>query len=156
MNAAEKKFLFLALFLFALGGVSRLGAFSKLSPLESIFLPINYEAVAVDVEAVADTVVAAADTVDVDTVDVDMLAEEQPKHQKAKAPKKKAPNFPIPINTASKDDLCFIKGVGPSLAQKIIDYRETKGSFSSGKDLEKVSGIGAKKRLAIEEFVKFD
>jgi len=150
MNAAEKKFLFLALFLFALGGVSRLGAFSKLSPLESIFLPINYEAVAVDVEAVADTVVAA------DTVDIDTLAEEQPKHQKAKAPKKKAPNFPIPINTASKDDLCFIKGVGPSLAQKIIDYRETKGSFSSGKDLEKVSGIGAKKRQAIEEFVKFD
>ena len=146
MNAAEKKFLFLALFLFALGGVSRLGAFGKLSPLESIFLPINYEAVAIDVEAVADTVAIAVDT----------LAEEQPKHQKAKAPKKKAPNFPIPINTASKDDLCFIKGVGPSLAQKIIDHREAKGSFRSGKDLEKVSGIGAKKRQAIEEFVKFD
>jgi len=144
MNAAEKKFLFLALFLFALGGVSRLGAFSKLSPLESTLLPVNYEAVVVDVEVVADTVA------------IDTLAEEQPKHQKAKAPKKKAPDFPIPINTASKDDLCFIKGVGPSLAQKIIDYRETKGSFRSGKDLEKVSGIGAKKKQAIEEFVKFD
>jgi len=139
MNAAEKKFLFLALFLFALGGVSRLGAFSKLSPLENILLPINYEVVAI-----------------VDTVAVDTLIEEQPKIQKAKAAKKKAPDFPIPINTASKEDLCFIKGVGPSLAQKIIDYRETKGSFRSAKDLEKVSGIGAKKRMAIEEFVKFE
>jgi len=144
MNAAEKKFLFLALFLFALGGVSRLGAFSKFSPLENILLPINYEAVAVDVEVAADTVA------------IDTLAEEQPKIQKAKAQKKKAPAFPIPINTASKEDLCFIKGVGPSLAQKIIDHRETKGSFRSAKDLEKVSGIGAKKRKAVEEFVKFD
>ena len=143
MNAAEKKFLFLALFLFALGGVSRLGAFSKLAPLENILLPINYEALAVD-------------TAIVDTVAIDALSEEQPKIQKAKAPKKKAPAFPIPINTASKEDLCFIKGVGPSLAQKIIDYRETKGSFRSAKDLEKVSGVGAKKRMAIEEFVKFD
>ncbi|MDR1812453.1 MAG: helix-hairpin-helix domain-containing protein [Candidatus Fibromonas sp.] len=143
MNAAEKKFLFLALFLFALGGVSRLGAFSKLSPLENILLPVNYETVIIDTAAV-------------DTAAIDTLFEEQPKHQKAKAPKKKAPSFPIPINTASKEDLCFIKGVGPSLAQKIIDYRETKGSFRSGKDLEKVSGIGVKKRAAIEEFVKFD
>ncbi len=145
MNVAEKKFLFLALFLFALGGISRLGAFNKLSPLENILLPINYEA-------------AIVDTVAVDTVSIDTLAEaeEQLKIQKAKAPKKKAPAFPISINTASKDDLCFIKGVGPSLAQKIIDHRETKGSFRSAKDLEKVSGIGAKKRMAIEEFVKFD
>ncbi len=151
MNAAEKKFLFLALFLFALGGISRLGAFSELSPLENIFLPINYEAVAVD--AVVDVV----DTANVTNADaIDAPAEEQPKIQKTKAPKKKAPSFPISINTASKDDLCFIKGVGPSLAQKIIDHRETKGSFRSAKDLEKVSGIGTKKRQAIEEFVKFD
>jgi len=149
MNAAEKKFLFLALFLFALGGVSRLGAFNKFSPLENIFLPINYEAVAVDAVVVDTANVANTDVIDAPT-------EEQPRVQKAKAPKKKAPTFPISINTASQDDLCFIKGVGPSLAQKIIDYRETKGPFNSAKDLEKVSGIGAKKRQAIEEFVKFD
>ncbi len=143
MNAAEKKFLFLALFLFALGGISRLGVFSKLYPMENILLPMNYDA-------------AIVDTVAVDTTAIDTLAEEDSKDKKAKAPKKRAPNFPIPINTASKEDLCFIKGIGPSLAQKIIDYRETKGPFSSAKDLEKVSGIGAKKRMAIEEFVKFD
>jgi len=151
MNAAEKKFLFLALFLFALGGISRLGVFNRLSALESISLPINHE-----IESLA------ADTALLDSIAGDSITTGDSdfssfkKEHKEKKPKKKAPAFPLSINTASKDDLCFIKGVGPSLAQKIIDYRETKGSFRSGKDLEKVSGIGAKKRMAIEEFVKFD
>jgi len=143
MNAAEKKFLYLALFLFALGGVSRLGAFNKFIPLEKILLPENYE----------EEIVVAIDTI--------VAQEQQEQHEHHKSPKptkqkKKAPNFPIPINTASKDDLCFIKGIGPSLAQKIIDHREQKGLFHSAKDLEKVSGIGTKKRQAIEEFVRFD
>jgi len=147
MNAAEKKFLFLALFLFALGGISRLGVFNSLSPLESIGLPINPE------------FASLADSTSLDSVASDSLATDNSdfaSFKKEKKPKKKAPAFPLSINTASKEDLCFIKGVGPSLAQKIVEHRETKGSFHSGKDLEKVSGIGAKKRVAIEEFVKFD
>jgi competence protein ComEA len=146
MNTAERNFLYLALFLFALGGVSRSGIFDKLSPFESISLPVNNEFVAV------------ADSIVVDSaMSIDTLVDEfTSKSKKTKAPKKKAPAFPINVNTASFDDLCFIKGVGPSLAQKIIDHRENKGSFRSAKDLEKVSGIGAKKRQAIEEFVKFD
>jgi len=145
MNAAEKKFLFLALFLFALGGISRLGVFNKLSPLESISMPINHE-----FESLADSV--SLDSLAYDSTSTDNFKKEN----KEKKPKKKAPAFPLAINTASKEDLCFIKGVGPSLAQKIVEHREAKGSFHSGKDLEKVSGIGAKKRMAIEEFVKFD
>ncbi|MCL1967784.1 MAG: helix-hairpin-helix domain-containing protein [Fibromonadales bacterium] len=150
MNAAEKKFLFLALFLFALGGISRLGVFNSLSPLESIGLPINPE------------FASLADSVSLDSIATDSLTTGDSdfssfkKENKEKKPKKKAPAFPLSINTASKEDLCFIKGVGPSLAQKIVEHRETKGPFHSGKDLEKVSGIGAKKRVAIEEFVKFD
>jgi len=140
LNAVEKKFLCLALFLFALGGISRLGVFNRLSPFESISLPLNSE----------------IDSIAADTAIVDTNYSDFDSFKKEKKPKKKAPTFPLSINTASKDDLCFIKGVGPSLAQKIIDYRETKGSFRSGKDLEKVSGIGAKKRKAIEEFVVFD
>jgi competence protein ComEA len=147
MNDAEKKFLYLALFLFALGGVSRLGLFNKLSPLESVSLPIVYE-------AVADTIPSLATGEETGEPVTEIAEFDKP--EKTKKPKKKAPEFPISINTASKDDLCFIKGVGPSLAQKIIDHRETKGSFRSAKDLEKVSGIGAKKRKALEEFVKFD
>jgi len=150
MNAAEKKFLFLALFLFALGGISRLGVFNRLSPLESISLPINHEIASLADSASLDSI--ANDSVATDNSDFASFKKEN----KEKKPKKKAPAFPISINTASKEDLCFIKGVGPSLAQKIIEHREAKGSFRSGKDLEKVSGIGAKKRMAIEEFVKFD
>ena len=153
MNSAEKKFFCLALFLFALGGVSRSGIFNEFSALESISLPIDSETVAVaetETDTIANNEPATNDFAE------DNATNNNSKGKKATKPKKRAPAFPISINTASKDDLCFIKGVGPSLAQKIIDHRETKGSFRSAKDLEKVSGIGAKKRMAIEEFVKFD
>jgi competence protein ComEA len=155
MNSAEKKFLCLALFLFTLGWLSRFGLFNELSPLENVSLPVNAE-IAADSATLADSIIAAIDSVlqNDEEQNNEVSASDKPvKHGK---PKKKAPAFPLSINTASADDLCFIKGVGPSLAQKIIDYRETKGPFRSAKDLEKVSGVGAKKRQAIEEFVKFD
>ena len=148
MNSAEKSFLCLALFLFALGGISRLGLFNEISPLESVFLPMNEEAV-IDSVYTVDTVVNEVAT---DKEEVSKSA----KHIREKKPKKKAPAFPLSINTASNEDLCFIKGVGPSLAQKIIDYREKNGNFRTAKDLEKVPGIGAKKRQSMEEFVRFD
>jgi len=148
MNSAEKKFLCLALFLFALGGISRLGFFSEISPLENVFLPVSEE-------AVLDSI-AIIDTIDNEIETNNEEISETPKYKKEKKPKKKAPAFPLPINTASNEDLCFIKGVGPSLAQKIIDYREKNGNFQTAKDLEKVPGIGAKKRQAMEEFVRFD
>ncbi len=149
MNSAEKSFLCLALFLFALGGISRLGFFSEISPLENVLLPVSEE-------AVSDSV-AVIDTVDNETVATSYEeGAKSAKHTREKKPKKKAPTFPLSINTASNEDLCFIKGVGPSLAQKIIDYREKNGNFHTAKDLEKVPGIGAKKRQAMEEFVRFD
>ena len=148
MNSAEKSFLCLALFLFALGGISRLGFFSEISPLESVFLPVSEEAVLDSISIV--------DTIDNEATASDDEDTKFAKHKKEKKPKKKAPAFPLAINTASNEDLCFIKGVGPSLAQKIIDYREKNGNFRTAKDLEKVPGIGAKKRQAMEEFVRFD
>jgi competence ComEA-like helix-hairpin-helix protein len=148
MNSAEKSFLCLALFLFALGGVSRLGFFSEISPLESVFLPVSEE-------AVLDSI-AVVDTIDNEAVASYDEGAKSAKHTREKKPKKKAPAFPLPINSATNEDLCFIKGVGPSLAQKIIDYREKNGNFRTAKDLEKVPGIGAKKRQSMEEFVRFD
>ena len=148
MNAAERKFLYLALFLFALGGVSRLGAFNKLMPLQMTELPIVYE-----VPADSAAGVTLPDSTEKEEVK-ESVENKEKKEKKSKA-KKKAPAFPININTASVEDLCFIKGVGPSLAKKIVEHREKKGNFRSAKDLEKVSGIGAKKRKSIEEFVVF-
>ena len=50
----------------------------------------------------------------------------------------------ININTAGSDELQKLSGVGPVTAQKIIDYRTKKGSFSKIEDLMNVSGIGSK------------
>ena len=48
----------------------------------------------------------------------------------------------ININTASVSELKKFNGVGPSTAQKIIDYREANGEFSSCDQLKNVKGIG--------------
>jgi competence protein ComEA len=48
----------------------------------------------------------------------------------------------ININTADTVALQALNGVGPSTAQKIIDYREANGPFAKTEDLKKVSGIG--------------
>ena len=54
------------------------------------------------------------------------------------------PNYSlIDINRASLSELQKIKGVGPSLAQRIVDYRNSHGSFTKPEDLLKVKGIGS-------------
>jgi competence protein ComEA len=48
----------------------------------------------------------------------------------------------VNINTATKEELTSIKGVGEKRAQDIIDYRKKHGNFKSVDELEKVPGIG--------------
>ena len=48
----------------------------------------------------------------------------------------------VNINTATKEQLDSLKGIGPTKAQAIIDYRTKHGPFKSVDDLEKVPGIG--------------
>ena len=48
----------------------------------------------------------------------------------------------ININSASKEQLDSLKGIGPVKAQAIIDYRRQHGPFNSVDELEKVPGIG--------------
>lgn len=50
----------------------------------------------------------------------------------------------ININTATKQELQTLEDIGEIRAQKIIEYRETYGNFSSTRELLKVSGIGEK------------
>ena len=50
----------------------------------------------------------------------------------------------ININTASKDELTELTGVGPKIADRIIEYRKTHGGFSSKEEILNVKGIGEK------------
>ena len=50
----------------------------------------------------------------------------------------------ININTATSQELQTLRGVGPAMAQRIIEYRQTSGGFSTVDDLTNVKGIGEK------------
>ena len=52
------------------------------------------------------------------------------------------PPAPVDVNTAGLDELDTLDGIGPALAQRIIDYREEHGPFSSLEELLEVKGIG--------------
>ena len=50
----------------------------------------------------------------------------------------------VNINTVDSSQLQTLNGVGPATAQKIIDYRQSNGTFSNIEDIRNVSGIGDK------------
>lgn len=59
----------------------------------------------------------------------------------------------VNINTASAAELQTLSGIGPSMAQSIIDERTQNGAFASVDDLMRVSGIGEKKFAKIKDCI---
>ena len=59
----------------------------------------------------------------------------------------------VNINTASQSELDSLPGIGPALAQNIIDYREENGGFKSIEELQNVKGIGDAKYDDIKDNV---
>ena len=60
----------------------------------------------------------------------------------------------VNINTANAAQLTQLPGIGPAIAQKIIDYRTANGPFTSVDDLTKVPGIGAAKLAQIKSHAR--
>ncbi|MCT4612918.1 MAG: helix-hairpin-helix domain-containing protein [Clostridia bacterium] len=59
----------------------------------------------------------------------------------------------ININDATYDELITLKGIGPSTAKKILDYRSKNGNFKTVEELMNVKGIGEKKCNSLKEIV---
>ncbi|TQE27802.1 ComEA family DNA-binding protein [Streptomyces ipomoeae] len=65
-----------------------------------------------------------------------------------------APPTPVSLNTATADQLDTLPGVGPVLAQHIIDYRTQHGGFRSVDELREVNGIGDRRFADLRNLVR--
>ncbi|MFE0514984.1 helix-hairpin-helix domain-containing protein [Streptomyces sp. NPDC058964] len=64
------------------------------------------------------------------------------------------PPAPVSLNTATTDQLDTLPGVGPVLAQHIVDYRTQHGGFRSVDELRQVNGIGARRFADLRNLVR--
>jgi competence protein ComEA len=64
-----------------------------------------------------------------------------------------APAAPVNLNTATLEQLDTLDGVGPGIAQRILDYRRQHGGFARVEELGEVPGIGAKRLATLTPLV---
>lgn len=64
-----------------------------------------------------------------------------------------APGARVSLSTATPEQLDELPGVGPVTAQKIVDYRERHGAFTSIRELDAIPGIGPARIAQLEELV---
>jgi len=69
-------------------------------------------------------------------------------------PERPSAQAPINVNTASRDVLQKLPGIGPALSERIATYRSTQRPFQRVAELERVSGIGPKTLATLRPMVR--
>ncbi len=60
----------------------------------------------------------------------------------------------ISLNKSSREDLEAIPGIGPKLAERIVESKSALGQFSSVDELKRVPGVGPKKFIELSQYLK--
>jgi competence protein ComEA len=92
---------------------------------------------------------ATASTIDSQTPAAKATTRSSPRGSSAKA----TPSAPVNLNTATEAQLETLPGVGPKVAQRIIEFRQKNGNFKKAEDLMNVRGIGEKNFLKLKPLV---
>jgi competence protein ComEA len=64
------------------------------------------------------------------------------------------PSGPVDLNSATVSDLDALPGIGPVLAQRVVDWRTAHGAFTAVDQLRQISGLGGKKFDALAPLVR--
>lgn len=64
-----------------------------------------------------------------------------------------APSAPVNLNTATQAQIEALPGIGPKVAQRIIEYRQKNGQFKKIEDVMNVKGIGEKSFLKLKPYL---
>ena len=67
--------------------------------------------------------------------------------------KKKPPAKPVNINAATSEELQQVPGIGPAMAEKILQMRKLYGAFKSVDDLLAIRGLGAKRLEKMRKYL---
>jgi len=62
----------------------------------------------------------------------------------------------LPINVATRDQLMLVKGVGPKMADKILQSRTNKGPFMDISALLRIEGVAEKKAKNLARYLSFE